>query len=261
MASVGNTGNFFLDIRSIVPTGMSDWNTDDALGEQKASPGQMSFMMDRFGFKIMSYVKNQSGATVAAGDLLSRPVIVSVTCDAAGTTLTALKTAGWTAAADVGKIFYVVSNNDSSNAAPAGETSMVESNTADKLTLSTKLPLSAATANNDHVNTAATYQAIDSAAGDSAAIIQGVVMGANGFQDEQFGWVTAFGVCLARAKTLIAFPANTEIIAETAVVNAVTGGIEDWIGQCLVNVSADLTVATPACRINVLMAAGVQGTP
>jgi hypothetical protein len=239
-------GDYVLRLGNITSLSMSDINGDDATPQSR--PGTITFINNVWGYAILKYVR--AVAAVTQGGLLSRygltttqgnTIVSNIT---SGTTTTATKSAAWAANAEVGAIFYVQDNDDAAGAAPEGEMSIVAANTANVLTLDSRLPMSVALAANDDVTTIATYQMKLSQDGDLNQVVQGIAIGKNGISAGQYGWIQMEGYGKARAKastTTIQDP----IVADVGVVGPFgTDGQELHIGQCVGTFTSDNAATT-----------------
>src|SRR3972149_6312240 len=109
-----------------------------------------------------------------------------------GTTSSAVPT-GLTASRHQGGLCYVLDNADSAGDAPETEISPIAGNTTTAITLDADYPLTVALAANDDLELISTWQIEDSADGDEAWTVAGVVLGNQGLTNLYYGWIQVEG--------------------------------------------------------------------
>ena len=234
---MASNNELFYKVGHLTGLSTSDLHSDNARGAQTARPGTIAYLTDAFGYRIVKYVKNMVGSTNAMGELMAYESdganvrSTSITASAAGTT-TSIVTTGLTANDHVDQIVFCVDDAGAAGAAPEGEASVVASNSTTTINLNADYAYSAATATNDTFDLISTYHSNDSVDGDEAWTIQGVVLGKDGIQDNQFGWVQLHGVTPCLKIGLAGDVTEGDpIVAGAAGVDAFgSDGHELWIG-------------------------------
>lgn len=254
-------GDYVFRLSHLTGMGMSSINANDAT--PVSQPGHICFVQDAFGYKVLKYVR--ATATLAQGACASRYGGVNgttvITNLDSGSTTTALKSAAWTANAEVGAVFYVHDDAGAAGAAPEGEISVVVSNTAGQLNLDPLLPLTAALAVNDDVTTISTYQCEGSADGDLSVTCLGIVAASGGITSGNYGWVIMEGVTKAKATTNAITTFNPIVCGSSCVDAFGTDGQELWIGTSLGTYAADNAALTLPVRMNCFTASGIGTSP
>lgn len=206
---------------NLIPLGYADLNANDKPGSAatiiggtvRAQGGAEGFYIDSFGIRYLRYVQNKRGSALALGDVAIRKAdIATFTTLSAATTTRLTKAAAFTANALVG---MAVTDSIASvaGAAPEGETALISANTANDLFLDNNFAFSVVP------NVADTFQVWSpgwhaDAAG-AAALAEntlGVVVGASGIDDGNFGWVQFHGYCPLVAVTQVAIAKGAPII-------------------------------------------------
>ncbi len=198
-----------------------------------------------FGPRKFQYVcfYQASGATV--GQLQSYVDPVSVADITSGTT-TVITTSGLTAGIYDGGLLVCIDDAGGSGAAPEGESGVIVENTTTTITIATADAFSVAPAANDDFNVLLPWAVDDSADGDMAHQVAGVVMGSPDQYD--YGWVQFFGInpntkAVAAGTALIV---NELVVADTATVNDGAGDADNLsVGVLKVGLTSD-TVARNA---------------
>lgn len=241
-------GDYVLNLGSLTSLSMSDINGNDATPQ--ARPGTITFAVDSFGYKVLTYAR--IFATVTQGALVSRwggtSGSTAVTGITSGSTTTALKASAWTADTQAGAVFYVSDDAGAAGAAPEGEVSIVAANTSGQLTLDSDLPLSTAIAVNDAVRTISNWQAEASADGDLTGTVIGVLPGKNGCTSGNYAWVVSEG--LVKAKTLVSVTVDTPAVADAGVIGPFGSDAPTlWIGSVKGVVASDNAALTVPVRL------------
>lgn len=162
------------------------------------TPGQVVYLHDSFGLRVMMVVRNVTTANIPQGRLVSRSGTAGLVHDGLVvqqgsrthfTTNTAL-----TADVLVGAIANVKDDAGGAGALPEGESSIVVANSASRVDCDPNYPFSADLVLNDTVSIISTYQAIDAAAGHLSQNVLGVVVAENGIDPKNHGFVQCGGV-------------------------------------------------------------------
>lgn len=248
----------------------SDLHSDNARGAQTARPGTIAWVVDAYGPRIVRYVKNMIGSTNVMGELMAYESDTAnvrsfaVTASSAGTT-TSIVTTGLTANDHVDKLAFCVDDAGAAGAAPEGETSVVASNSATQINLQADYAYSAATATNDTFDLVSTYHANDAADGDEAWTCHGIVLGRDGIQDNQFGWVHMQGSvpCTVTGAATATITEGDPIVAAAAGVGDFgSDGQELWVGIANSDYNgADSGNSTMLAEIRLFSYAGTGASP
>ena len=250
-----------LRLGSITGLSYADINSDVTLGQSMARPGTISFLVDAYGYRVIQYVKNVSNSAYAMGELVSKVVNTAVN-NQTGTVATSATTTGLTADDHIGRLVYVLDNGTTAGAAPEGETTVCAGNTATRITFDPKMDLSAALASGDDLVLISNWQSTDSADGDLAHNVLGVVLGNGGFADNNMGWVQKEGYCPNVDYLSGAITAGDPVVADVAQVGAFgTDGQELWVGVALAAVSADQAADIGPVNLKVFTCAGPGTAP
>lgn len=253
------TTDIVLRLGSIVGMSNVDINGDNA--NTYGRPGTLSFLVDAYGYRVLQYVRNVSGSAFAMGELASKVANTAVNNITAGST-TSATTTGLTEGDHDGRLLYVLDNDDDSGAAPEGETSVIGHNTATRITVDPQMPYSVALAANDDLVMISNWQATDSADGDLAHNVLGVVLGNGGFADNGYGWVQKEGYCPGVDLLSGAITAGDPVVADVAQIGAFgTDGQELWVGIALAAVSADQDADTGVVNLKLFTCAGPGTSP
>lgn len=198
-----------------------------------------------FGLRGFQYVRFDQSGGVAAGELQSFRDIVSVANISSGTT-TSITTSGLTADIYVDGLLYCLDDAGGAGAAPEGEVARIVKNTTTVITVHSSDAFSVAPAVNDDFQIILPWAVVDSADGDFAGQVAGVVMTAQDQYD--YGWVQFLGV--HPAVNLIAagtaLPIYESLVADAALLTDGAGDAVDLrVGRLMHGVSSD-TVARKA---------------
>ncbi len=172
----------------------------------------------QFGLRGFQYVRFDQSGGATAGQLQSYIAVKAINNITAGTT-TSITTSGLTADIYVDGLLVCLDDAGGAGAAPEGESGIVVANTATLVTIATADAFSVAPAVNDDFVIYLPWAVDDSADGDAAHMVAGVVMGAPDQYD--YGWVQFFGVhpgvdAVAAGTALVI---NESVVADAAVVN------------------------------------------
>jgi hypothetical protein len=163
----------------------------------------------QFGLRGFKYCRVDQSGGMTAGQLASRRANVSAGTITAGTTTT-ITTSALTADILVDGILVVTDDAGGAGAAPEGESARVVANTATLITVDGDDAFSAAIASSDTATVVLPWAVDDSADGDTAEIVQGVVMADQDQYD--YGWVQFYGIHPAAAITTAALPINESLV-------------------------------------------------
>lgn len=190
-----------------------------------------------FGLRGFKYCRIDQSGGMTAGQVASRKANTSAGTITAGTTTT-ITTSGLTADILVDGLLVVTDDAGGSGAAPEGEAARVIANTATKITVHSDDAFSAAVAASDTATIVLPWAVDDSADGDTAEMVQGVVMADQDQYD--YGWVQFYGVHPKVAITTAALPINESLVADTAALGDGAGDAAELrCGVILSGVSAD----------------------
>lgn len=211
------------------------------------APGTVRYTYDSvFGLRGFKYVRFDQSGGATAGQLQSKRANVAIGNITSGTT-TSITTAGLTADILVGGILVCTDDAGAAGAAPEGEKALVTANTATLVEIDANDAFSVAPAANDDFEVILPWAVDDSADGDAAGIVEGVVMASQDQYD--WGWVQFRGI----NPNVDAIAAGTALVKDESVVAGaalVTDGAADAvdlrIGRLLVELKSD-TVLRKAC--------------
>ena len=210
-----------LHLGMLVPVGPHDLEADDVDFKGKYKPGGYYFAIDDFSPKIFRYFRNRSTTALVQGDLISRiggnNGETVITASTGTTTAVQLVGAPLTASAHVGNILFVRSNNDSAGGAPERQSALISSNTSASVQVDASRPFTTAIAASDVLDILGTWNIEDSADGDFAYAVYGVVVAQNGVADNNFGFSQSWGYCplaaYTSASTSLGFPIAASSVA------------------------------------------------
>ena len=249
-----------LNVGSIVPTGMADIERSDATPYQR--PGTISLIVDAYGLRVLKYIHNRSGSATAKGELASKranTAVNDITAASSGTG--SAGTSGLTADQHVGRLCYVLDNDDTAGAAPEGEVSVVAGNTATKITMESDYKYSVALAVNDDLVLISTHDSVDAADGDLAVNVHGVILAQDGILDAQYGWVQMEGYVVSKLLSA-AFTAGNPVVADAAQIGTFgTDGQELWVGLIKAAVTADQAAERGLVQLKLFSSAGPGTAP
>jgi hypothetical protein len=220
-------------------------------------PGQIGFLLDRYGERYLMAIQNRSGSTMAQGSLVSSVGDTTglTAYTATGGTLTSvIGAATLTANKHVGAMIIIKDDAGAAGAAPEGEDSIVESNSTTTLKVINALPFSVAPANGDTTEIFGTWNCEAAAAGDYSGVVKGVVIPESGIPDTYFGIVQLFGICRKVNVLLNAVLAPGSMLIAAAASVTVTGaasGHRLHVGQSIGTVSTDQVLSKCVARLAV----------
>lgn len=203
-------------------------------------PGLVRYTYDRiFGLRGFKYVRFDQSGGATKGQLQSKRANVDIANITSGTT-TSITKAGLTADILVGGILVCIDDAGGAGAAPEGESALIVANTTSVITIDTNDAFSVSPAANDDFKVILPWAVVDSADGDAAGIVQGVVMADQDQYD--WGWVQFLGInpdcdAIAAGTALVV---DESVVANTAVVNdGAADAVDLRIGRLLVGLSSD----------------------
>lgn len=249
----------FMNPGYLIPISGSDLNADDA--EPQYRPGGVSFVVDAFGFRIFKYGQNNNGAAVAVGELMSRPADVAITNIDSGSTTSVTEAAGFTANFGIGGLLYIDDNDDSAGAAPEGEVGVVIANDGSTVTIDAARPFTVAPAAADEARLVYTHHFEDSADGDIAITVQGLVMATAGVTNLYYGWLQCYGFHPAAVHSAQTVVANASLEAGAAEVKVLAGGQEEQVGWQVGTHTSDVVTTLSPVFMQLFGALQVTGTP
>lgn len=231
---------------------------------KKYTPGQYAFTWDPlYQYRIFKLVKNLSGSTFAAGDLVSCVDAASIGSVTAGTT-TSITTSGLTANDLEYQMLIVADDAGGAGAAPEGEAALCIGNTTTNVDIHQDYAFTAAVAASDSVYVVYINGVEDAASSDERGFghgsngVMGVVMSAapdnNWFWICQRGWV--------RAKNTDALVAGQQVVAGTALIQDASDGAQEVvIGEIPVSQFAGTEASFATVHINCFDSIVLSGSP
>lgn len=219
----------------LIPLGPGHLEGDDLA--QRHRPGSVGFAIDGFGPKVFAYFRNRQGASVTQGQLLSKAGdengVTVVTASTGSTTSFASSSAiSLTASAHVGSMLLITSNASGEGAAPAGEISVIVSNTSASIQVDPDYAFSTAVANGDTGNIISTFN-IELSTGDNNIAVYGVVVAENGVGDNNFGWAQQFGLCPVTVYSSLSANVGQALIASSQVQGEVIAASNSVVNTAL----------------------------
>jgi len=233
--------NLFANAQSLMSIGGSDLNADDLTPNQ--APGRIAMIVDAFGFRIFKYQRTQQSGGMSKGELSTRVADVTGTVTATSPevndTTHLADTSNFTADNEVGKLCVITDDNGGAGAAPEGEVTIVTANTITQLTMDNSYPFSAAPAISDTYTNLAMNLHDNSADGDLAIDVYGLVMADR--SADRWGWVQVYGMNPGALYTTAAVTGRDPVVADAAsLLDWGTDSESLWVGYCPVAVGADL---------------------
>jgi len=159
---------------------------------------------------------NRSGGTLAQFSFAAQPANKSTAAADSGTVSSITDTGNFTANEERHGIVQIVDDAGGANAAPEGQWGYIVYNDAN--TIHFQPDLTVAVAASDTYAVWYPYNLEASADGDLACICQGVILSADGIQDDYWGWVGIKG--LFSVKTANAITAGDAVVAAAGSVGA-----------------------------------------
>jgi len=231
---------------------------------KKYTPGQYAFTWDAlYQYRIFKLVKNLSGGTLAAGDLVSCVNAASVGTITAGTT-TQITTSGLTANDLEYQMIIVSDDAGAAGEAPEGEASLCIGNTTTVIDLHPDYAFTAAIAASDTASVVYINGVEDAAASDERGFghgsngCMGVAMSAA--PDNYWFWICQRG--WVRAKNTDALVAGQQVVAGTALIQDASDGAQELvIGEIPVSQFAGTESSFATVHINCFDSIVLSGTP
>lgn len=192
-----------------------------------------------FGIRGFEYVRFDQSGGADKGQIVTYRGLVAINNITSGTT-TSITTSGLTADILAGGILRCLDDAGGAGAAPEGEQALIVSNSTTLVTIDSNDAFSAAPAANDDFTVEIPWAVIDSAAGDTSALVAGVAMADQDQYD--YGWVQFAGLhpevnCVAAGT---AVTAAKSLIADTNVVtNGSSSVVSLLIGYTKTGISSD----------------------
>lgn len=192
-----------------------------------------------FGIRGFQYVRFDQSGGADKGQLVKYSPLTTITNITSGTTTT-ITTSGLTANILVDGILRCSDDAGGAGAAPEGEQALITANTATLITIDSNDAFSVSPAVNDDFTVELPWSVADTAAGDTAVLVAGVVLTDQDQYD--WGWVQFAGLCpevnCIAAGTAIT--AAKSLIADTNVVtNGSTSAVELRVGYTKTGISSD----------------------
>lgn len=188
--------NPVLHLSTITPVGIDDLNADRTTPQ--FDPDGYAFAHDDMtGARLFVYCQNRQGSLLAQGNLVTRVGGTNGTTTvtaSTGTTTSVTISGSVTADAHTGAMLYIEDDAGAAGAAPEGEISRIIKNTTNKITVDPDRAFTKAIAASDICVIIGTFNIENSADGDFAYAIKGVVAGKDGISDKKFGWVQTWGM-------------------------------------------------------------------
>lgn len=233
--------DLFLNLGHLVGIGAADLNADDL--KQVQRPGSVSILFDAFGMRIFQYGQTQQSGGMSKGELSARLADVTGTVTAAtgevNDTTHLADTTNFTADVEAGKICMITDDAGAAGAAPEGECSIVVANTVTQLTLDPNYPLSSAPGVGDTYANRSVYHHDDSADGDLAVNILGLVMADRTALG--FGWLQMYGFNPGALYTTAAVTKGNPVVADAHAVGPHGSDTEHlWVGYAPNTIASDL---------------------
>lgn len=251
-------GDVIFGLHGIMPVANTDVLQTWTDGKQTAVTGEIGWQRDGFSsLRLFTFRKNESTATIAKGDLMSRKLLVITNVDSGATTSvtdsTTFGTDGlYAKQGGMGALLYVHDDAGAAGAAPEGEVTLITSvnSTGATATFETDLPLSAALAVNDDV-TVLSPHVIDAADGDYNYVVCGVAMAAAA--DEEWSWYQFQGLHPAVLHKNSGVTAGDPVVADVAQVGPYGSDVANlWVGYQVGTFSSDNVLLKSAVVMSLL---------
>jgi hypothetical protein len=199
-----------------------------------------------WGLRGFKYCRIDQSGGMTAGQVSSQLANVSIANITSGTTTT-ITTSGLTADILVDGLLVCIDDAGAAGAAPEGEKGRIVANTATLVTIDADDAFSVAPAVNDDFKVHLPFAVDDSADGDAAGIVQGVVMAAQDQYD--YGWVQFYGIhpSVATVAAGTAIVVDESVVADAAIVtDGAADAVDLRIGRALVEVTSDTVLRETA---------------
>jgi len=239
-----------------------NYTTSEVL--KKYSPGQYAFTWDMlYQYRIFKLVKNLSGATLAAGDLVSCVNAASIGTVTAGTT-TSITSSSMTANDLEYQMLICADDAGAAGAAPEGEAALCIGNTTTEVHIHPNYAFTAAIAATDSVYVVYINGVEDAAGSDERGFghgtsgVMGVAMSAA--PDNYWFWICQRG--WVRAKNTDALAAGQQVVAGSALIQDASDGAQELvIGEIPVSQFAGTEASFATVHINCFDSIVLSGTP
>ena len=231
----------FLDLRTI--TGLSGGEVErNHQTPGTFAPGQPTMLHAATGLVIVQLVQNRGGADLPRYTLTKLIGAHGVTgvsnfTTQAGDRRGGVTTSGRTANQHVGAIAIITGQGADE---PTGEYVLIIGNTATRISFDPRLSLSAdLAASGDDLSIISTYQIqISSDSEETAAhAIPGIVVGPDGIDDGNFGFVQCFGLCPFARHDGGALGVNDPIVASQATAGRINENVGGDIAYAVIGIS------------------------
>jgi hypothetical protein len=206
-------------------------------------PGTLSFVVDAFGRRVFMYGRTRQAGGQSKGELCARLADVTGTVTAAAgevnSTSQLAATTVFTAGVEEGKLCIITDDAGGAGAAPEGEVAVITDNTASQLTFDPGYRLTVAPAVSDTFRDYSVWAHDDSADGDLAINIMGIVMADR--TAAYYGWTQIYGLNPGALYTTTAVtPAGEILVADAAALNdRGTDAAQLWVGYAPEALQAD----------------------
>lgn len=237
-------GDLHLGFSSLIPVAHANLSADD-LKPEGFFPGAITMGADKLGgFKMFKYSRTQQSGGQSKGELASRvantgTITVTAATGEVNSTTRLNDTSKFTANNEVGKLCVILDDAGAAGAAPEGEVALVVGNTVTTLIFDADYPLSAAPAVGDTAETLAFNLHDDSADGDLAINVAGLVMADR--SAGYYGWLQFYGYNPGAIYTTAAVDQGDPVVADTAAMLDYGSDAEHlWVGHCPIAVDAGL---------------------
>lgn len=202
------------------------------------------------GWRGFKYCRVFQSGGMTANQIASQLANVAITNITSGTTVSIL-TSSLTADIYVDGILYCTDDAGAAGAAPEGEKGRIVANTTTVVTINSDDAFSVAPAANDDFAIHVPFAVDDSADGDAAWIVQGVVMADQDQYD--YGWVQFKGIHTNAAivAASAALPVNEGVVADAALLADGAGDAVDLrVATVRVGVTADQVLREAVVYMN-----------
>src|SRR3990167_6036836 len=218
-----STTDLVFRLSSITGLGMRDINGNDA--EPQGRPGAISIVTDDFGVRILKYIRNVNGSAITMGELHS----------------------------------YA---SDTQNTKTTTVSNITSGTTTSAITLDADYPLTVALAANDDLELISTWQIEDSADGDEAWTVAGVVLGNQGLTNLYYGWIQVEGPVRADVTATTTIAEGDPVVAGANLVNLFGSDWHElWIGTALAAATNDIVSDSILVHLQLFSPVLSGGTP
>lgn len=244
----------FLHFAPISPVGQDDLEADRATSKFK--PGSFAFSTDEIsGIRLFKHVQARStaGTNFIQGDVVSGlgdgNAITDGTASAGTTSTVSWVSTRADSSIHTGSIIVIDDDAGAAGAAPEGQLSVVIADTTALITIDPDMLFTTAPANSDSFQLYGTWNVEMGADLDTAYVVRGVVIGRNGFSNNNFGWTQVWGLAReVRASGAIAIGEHVKLSSSSAgAVRAasVSALLETIIGHAITTINSDVVGLSP----------------